>query len=145
MLKEFRNIVCPIDFDEPSLAAVRVGKQISQENDGKLYVMHAVHPSTTVLAVGGAAQSAHDVRMAEQQLDRISREHLGDVDHQVLVRVGDAAEELIKAERELSADLVVMAWHADTAVFHLLRRGVMERLAHESYCPVLIVPSKAAH
>jgi len=137
MLKEFRNIVCPIEFDEPSLAAVQVAKQIAQENNGKLYVMHAVHPSTTVLAVGGASQSYHDVKVAEQQLDRISREHLGEVDHQVLIRVGDAAAELIKAEQELSADLVVMAWHADTGVFHLLRRGVMDRLAHESYCPVL--------
>src|SRR6516162_9269660 len=38
----FRRILSPVDFDDNSLAALDVAAQIARDNDGRLFLIHAV-------------------------------------------------------------------------------------------------------
>jgi nucleotide-binding universal stress UspA family protein len=38
----FRRILCPVDFDDNSLAALEVAAQIARQNDGTVLLFHVV-------------------------------------------------------------------------------------------------------
>jgi nucleotide-binding universal stress UspA family protein len=80
-------------------------------------LLHVVKPHVDPLVVGGPAMTQHDAKLAEQEMRRISREHLGGVPHRTLVRIGDPADEVLKVEQELGIDLVVMPTHGHTGCF----------------------------
>lgn len=141
MLKNFKKILCPVELPDESLAALPLAKRIAQANDSVLYVMHVVRQRADPLDVG-AVRLYHDERAAETRLEGIAKEHLEDIQHLTLVRVGNPAEDIIKAQQELAIDLVVMATHGRTGVLHLLRSGVAERVIHDCACPVLTVSDK---
>jgi uncharacterized protein (TIGR02284 family) len=144
MLRGFHKILCPIEFDDRSLTAVTLAKQIARENEGIVYVMHVIPQHSDPLAVGGAVMTHRDEMVAEQRIQQVSRDYLSDVQHRTLVRVGHPAEEVVKAQRELGADLVVMATHRHTGVFHLLTGRVAARVMYESYSPVLTLSDKTS-
>ncbi len=143
MFTEARKILCPTEFNDTFLPAIALARQLAVQNKGKLYVLHVVKPHLDPLVVGGPALAQHDAKLAEQEMTRISVEHLGGVPHQTLVRIGDPAEEVLKTEQELGIDLVIMPTHGHTGVFHLLTNGVAEKVIHESYCPVLTLSEHA--
>jgi glycine betaine transporter len=142
MIGDAKNILCPIEFDESFLNVLMLSKQLVQRNAGTLYLMHVV-PEGDPLVIGSAAKPHHDEVLAEQELKRVIQEHLSDVPARIVLRVGDAAEEIIKAEREFGIDLVVMPTHANTGVFHLLTNRVADHVIHGSFCPVLALSENA--
>ncbi len=143
MFTNARKILCPTEFTETFLPALLLAKQVATQNKGTLYVLHVVKPHVDPLVVGGPAMAQHDAKLAEREMIRLSQEHLGGVPHRTLVRIGDPADEVLKAEQELGIDLVIMPTHGHTGVLHLLTNGVAEKVIHESYCPVVILSDKA--
>jgi len=55
------------------------------------------------------------------------------------VRSGASVSGLLKAEKDLSIDLVVMATHGRTGKRHTLLGSVTEQVVRRSICPVLTV------
>ncbi len=109
MLIDYKRVLCPVQFDKNSLAALAVAKEIATQNKGKLFVMHVVSAHTDPTRVGGAAMAAHDEKVAQEELAKLEKEQLADIDHEVVRRLGNPAEEVGKAEHEFGIDLVVMA------------------------------------
>ncbi len=139
MLTNFKRVLCPVQFDKNSAAALAIAKEIVQHNSGKLFVLYAVSPHADPTRVGGPAMAAHDEKVAEQEMARLKNEALADVEHEAIIVIGNAAEEIVKAEHDYGADLVVMATHGRTGVSHLVLGSVAERVVRESVCPVLTI------
>jgi nucleotide-binding universal stress UspA family protein len=142
MLTSFKRVLCPIQFDPHSEAALATAKEIVKQNNGKLFVLYSVSPHVDPTRVGGAAMPAHDEKTAEQELARLKREMLADVDCETIILRGGAAEEIIKAEHDYGIDLVVMATHGRTGVTHLVLGSVAEHVVRSSICPVLTLRPK---
>jgi nucleotide-binding universal stress UspA family protein len=63
------------------------------------------------------------------------------VEHRI--EIGDAAKEILRAARDLSADLIVMGTHGRTGIARLLG-SVAEKVVRRAQCPVLTIrPSLA--
>jgi universal stress protein A len=140
----FNRILCPIDFDGNSMAALRMARGIAEQNKARLYVLHVVPPGDpTVMSAPMIAEQKGNHARAE--LLRISNTELLGVDHETLVRFGHPAKEIIAGEAATNADLVVMATHGRTGISHLVLGSVAEKVVRESSCPVLTVRMKAAH
>jgi universal stress protein A len=142
MLIDYKRVLCPVQLDKNSLAALAVAKEIATQNNGKLFVMHVVSAHTDPTRVGGAAMAAHDEKIAEQELAKLEKEQLGDIEHEIIRRLGNPAEEVGKAEHDFGIDLVVMATHGRTGVSHLVLGSVAERVVREAVCPVLTIRAK---
>ncbi len=142
MLTNFKRVLCPVQFDKNSVAALALAKEIVKQNQGRLFVLNIVSPHSDPTRVAGAAMAAHDEKLAEQELARLKAEMLADVEHETILRLGNPAEEIIKAEHDYGADLVVMATHGRTGVSHLVLGSVAERVVRESVCPVLTMRPK---
>jgi nucleotide-binding universal stress UspA family protein len=136
MAQEKMRILCPVDFDRNSLAALDLARDLVRENGGKLYVLHVIPPPDpfVISAPFILERSAHFARM---RLEEIARESLGEIDYLLLVKTGKPAESIISSAGELNVHMIVMATHGRSGVPRLVLGSVAERVIRESPCPVL--------
>ena len=134
----FHRILCPIDFDDNSLSALQLGVQLAERDQATLYLMHVIRVVEEA-TVAAPAIFERDERTTQSELQKIAERQLHGINHQVLLRYGNPAEQIIFAERELGVELVVMATHGRTGISHLFFGSVAERVVRESACPVLTV------
>jgi universal stress protein A len=138
----FRSILVPVDFDEGALSALSLAKELAAIGNATIHLMHVV---PVVLAPG---EAAHILIVREDEvkaeLEKMRREHLGGIRHQIHVRTGDIARNIGSAARELNADLIIMPTHGRRGLPRLFLGSVAERVIRDAPCPVLTVrPSTA--
>lgn len=134
----FQRILCPVDFDSNSVAALRLAKELAQRDNAKLYLFHSI-PPTDPLVVSAPMLAKRTEEEARRELGKIETGELGGVPHELLLRVGHPSEEVITVAKDLRADLIVMATHGRTGIPHLVIGSVAERVVREAPCPVLTV------
>jgi universal stress protein A len=134
---QFSKILCPVDFDQSSLAAVRVAADLAWERNANLHLLHVLDREAFSF---GKIESA-----ARTKLERISRQKLkAGTRYELLVMIGDPAVEVLQAATRLGIDLIVMATHGRKGLRRLVLGSVAERVVREAQCPVLTVKPKAA-
>jgi universal stress protein A len=134
---QFSNILCPVDFDQNSLAAVPYAAELALERNATLHLLHVLDPEAFSF---GKIESA-----AQTKLEQISHQKLKvGTRYELLVIAGDPAVEILQAATRLNIDLIVMATHGRTGLRRLALGSVAEPVVREARCPVLTVKPKAA-
>jgi universal stress protein A len=136
----FRNILCPVDFDDNSLEALDVAANLSRQNDGTVSVLHIVPmlvPPAGIPAYVDLYKGQEED--ARRRLEEIAHKRLAGIKYELLTHVGDPAGVILKAERTTGADLVVMATHGRRGFSRIFLGSVAEIVLRESTCPVLTV------
>ncbi len=139
---QFSNILCPVDFDQGSLAALPVSADIALEHNAVLHLLHVIHlhPSAEPSLSFGEAQAT-----ALNRLEQIGHQKLkAGTRFELHIVTGDAAGEVLHAVTRLGIDLIVMATHGRRVVRRLVLGSVAERVVREARCPVLTVKPKTA-
>ncbi len=54
-------------------------------------------------------------------------------------RIGTDYEEIVNYSKEINSDLIVIATHGRTGIFHTLLGSVAEKVIRFSKCPVLVI------
>jgi nucleotide-binding universal stress UspA family protein len=149
MAQLFRKILCPVDFDDNSMAALDIACKLAAQNDASLCLIHVVPFPVAPLVPGnvGAVPSSFPIweQEAKVKLEQIGRERIPNtIQYEIVSTIGLPAEVTVRAETERAVDLVVMATHgrSRSAVGHFFIGSVAERVVRESLCPVLIVPPR---
>ena len=79
-------------------------------------------------------------RERQEELVKLAREHIpATVRYETLVVNGWPGEAVLKAARDLDADLIVMGTHGRRGLAHLMIGSVAERVVRAAPCPVLTV------
>lgn len=138
----FKKILCPIDFDDNSYGALDLAVDLAQQNQAKVYLLHVVTPVDPLVVSAPLALERLKER-AIADLARIEGERLKNIPHETSLRVGHPAHEIIATQKEIGAELIVMATHGRTGVSHLLMGSVSERVVREASCPVLTIHAKS--
>lgn len=136
MRKLFRRILCPVAFDENSIAALELACELAWEDGSSICLLHVV-PELPVDA--GPVEPLREAESdAVAKLQEWARQYLqGKVQYEVIARTGDPARIIIGMVNEIAADSVVMATHGRTGLSHLILGSVAERVVRESPRPVL--------
>jgi len=145
MTQTFRKILCPLDFDESSMAALEVACKVAAQNDASLYIMHVVAMPPHASEMPPEALKPNPVweRDAKLKLDHLAGERIPrGIRWQTLTRTGFAAAEIVAAAKDSNVDLIVMATHgrSRSALAHFFLGSVAERVVRSSICAVLVVP-----
>ncbi len=112
----FRKILCPVDFDDNSMAALDLACKIAAQNDAALCLMHVVPFPLAASEIGPLPSESLPVweHGAQVKLEQIGRERIpSSLRCEIASRSGQPVEAIIGAETELSVDLVVMATQED--------------------------------
>jgi nucleotide-binding universal stress UspA family protein len=130
-----RHILCPVNYSAIGRIAFEHAASVAQQFGARLTVLFAVEEED------GTAES---LRRAEARLRSwLPADTPSAYDLQPVIRVGDAAQEIILLARETAADLIVIgAQHrrfVDTTVLGV----TTERVTRHATCPVLVAPRQS--
>ena len=139
------TIICPVDFSEPSRAALRFAATIATHFYAGLTVVTVEDPLLS--AAGGAVYGAGTY-------ENRSREELwqfvGDTfQHRtptlagirLEVATGEPAREILRVANAQNADLIILSTHGRTGARKAFFGSTTERLLRDTPVPVLVTPS----
>jgi universal stress protein A len=142
-----KNILVPTDFSEYSDKALQQAMDIAKQYSSKIYLLHVVglviqctmdyclDPKTSTLVERETITAAK--KMIQDQLGKFPDSK--SVDIVADIRTGTPYEEILKAQQEKKADLIVIASHGQTGLMRHLIGSVAEKVMRQSKCPVLLV------
>lgn len=134
MKQLFKTIVCPIDLEAHMKSALEMARQLAEQNAARVCLIHVVTPQLP----GPIEPAPGWENKAQRKLDAIARENFGDkVQWQASIVKGEASLAIIRAAKQLGADLIVMATHRYTGLNRVLLGSVTELVVRESPIPVL--------
>ena len=149
----YKRILCPVDFSESSLQALKYAISLTQEADGQLTVLHVLEhelPSRAVLAAGkddGVMTVSEFMRAREEDLER--RLHDISVGAPEFCRVealmthGKPWREVLRVAAEQHSDLIVMGVQGRGATDLLFFGSTTQHVVREASCPVLTLRQAA--
>lgn len=142
-------VVCPVDFSEVSLHALRYAADLCRECGGHLLLLHVVEP-----IVAPSDFSFGPVTLTEVEdglLDR-ARTALSETAGslglpaertEVAVARGRASDEVVRTALEKKAGLIVMGTHGYSGLSHALLGSTAERVVRKARCPVMTLKPDA--
>ena len=147
------NILIATDGSGRSLHAARyIRTLVNREEVRRISVLAVVRPFAAVpfasdfgedhpqesLSEGGPGYSFQ--RAAREAVERVAAELKDFVpDVQTLVWNGSPADEIVRAAKELEADLIVVGSRGSGRVDSLIMGSVSHRVLNYAHCPVLVV------
>jgi universal stress protein A len=140
MAGSFKKILCPVDFDENSIAALDAAASMAHESDAVVEVLHVV----PIIIQPGGMPIYLDVYTAEEKdsqvkLAALAKAHLGGVNYELRTTVAQPSAAILHAQKTLGADVIVMGTHGRRGLAHFLTGSVAERIVREAQCPVLTI------
>ena len=143
-----RRIICPLDFSEPSQKAMEAAVELAEQFRAEVVFVHVIAPAAPGIpadpayAFAGAEEYDKAVRTkAEEQLTMAAHNLPEGLQSRNVIATGNAADEIVRAARDESADLVVIATHGLTGWRHLVFGSVAEKVIRLSERPVLVIPA----
>jgi nucleotide-binding universal stress UspA family protein len=141
MTIEFKHLLVPIDFGEPSERALDAAIELARKFGAQLTLVHVYEIPAYVY--GGMTYATADLfgpieDAARESLDKALREVQGKLPGaKAVLRRGPAAMEILAAIDELHPDMVVIGTHGRKGVKHALLGSVAEKVVRLSPAPVL--------
>jgi len=146
-MANFQRILVPVDFSEPSRAALETAIEIARRWPESVvtvlhvygvpvyaYVEGTVLPPQILSEIAGAAQDAV-AKLCGEYADR-------GVALRPVSELGTPMDIIRRAEEDQS-DLIVMGTHGRTGLPHIVLGSVAERVVRHAPCPVLTVRGRA--
>ncbi|MFP4499091.1 MAG: universal stress protein [Vulcanimicrobiota bacterium] len=153
----FKKILCPIDFSEPSLEALKAADELAVHFDAQLILLNV----TDVVPIAPATYSPaapvptpFDVpsyqlelkKMAKKKLDEVRKKYVTNKNKTIAVVVqGDTAKEIVEKADEADVDLIIIATHGHSGWGRFIFGSVAEKVIRLATRPVLTIqePLKA--
>lgn len=140
------RILCPIDFSDFSLDALRHGLGLAQWYSAQLTLFH-VYQVSQPLTVGGIPGSVPvfvetDPNKMAEEVRRFCAPLVGRSGQsvEIVVRPGDAAKEIRQEAEQLPFDLLILGTHGRSGFERLFLGSVTEKVLRSTRVPVLTIP-----
>jgi universal stress protein A len=139
MAYPFKEILSPVQFDDNSIAALQVAKQLALTHGSTIHVLHVV----PIILVPGEGYIVYSLEEQEQNakkaLAEMVQQQLSGVNYKISTKIGEIARSVLEVAHEVRADLIVMATHGRSGLPHFFLGSVAEKVVREAQCPVLTV------
>lgn len=137
----YKIILCPVDFDAGSIAALGQARRLALAAGATLHVLHVVP------LIPGAGEIADSIgpsgdESARQRLRELVERELAGLKSEIHIKIAlhsDIAGGILATADEVKADLIVTATHGRAGLAHLLLGSVTEAVVRRAPCPVLAV------
>ena len=142
-----KNILVPTDLSEHAEEALDYACELAVKLDATVHLVNVIGiPSLGVPELGIAVTSTMiDSMISENQqaLDALASRRRSDARiGQILLKTGDARDQIDEAAKEVGADLIVMGTHGRRGVSRALLGSVAEMIVRTAPCPVLTIRAR---
>lgn len=139
-----RRILAPTDFSHRSEIAIDYAVELARRMSAQLTLLHVLpEPSALDYNIGGFPREEWE-QAQEEAKNKLAAElahakrTLLEVDARLQTGV-DLHDEILRAAKRISADLMVLSTHGYTGWKHVLFGGDAEKILEHAPCPILIV------
>jgi nucleotide-binding universal stress UspA family protein len=143
----YKRILCPVDFSESSLHALKYAMSMAQEADGRLAVLHVVeHEFQNITDIAGVAHDAgmtigDFLKQREEALRRRLQDTVAGASEfcsaESLIAQGKPWREVLRMAAERQRDLIVMGVQGRGAADLWFFGSTTQHVVREASCPVL--------
>ena len=142
------KILCAIDFSDAAEITLSYGKSLAAEFGSTLFLCHIVSGTLMVSSLGHAylayAEAEGDrIELARERLEKMAKDF--DINCEVIVSCGHAADEINETARKNDIDMVIAATHGGSGLKRFLVGSVTDRLIKILTCPLLVLHSQEDH
>jgi nucleotide-binding universal stress UspA family protein len=139
----FKHTLVATDFSESAKKALELAIEISRKFGTRLTLVHCWEPPSYAYGSGLYAPVDTMTPMQEAAASCL-QEALVDLktdipEAEVLLRTGQAWEEILAAAKQIGADLIVVGTHGRRGLDHVLMGSVAEKVVRMARVPVLTV------
>jgi nucleotide-binding universal stress UspA family protein len=147
MTYPYRSILNPIAFDDASLLALGLAKEIAVHHGATLHLLH-VAPTVGAIGEPDVAEdpTSPGEGKARPMLEEIAAKHLGGLQYKIHTASSTErlyAKAIVQVAKEVEADLIILKTHGRTGLSHLLLGSVAEEVVRTAPCPVMTLTSAA--
>jgi nucleotide-binding universal stress UspA family protein len=158
--KKIEKVIIALDYDPTAEKVAESGYSMAKAMDAEVILLHVIsdperyHPTRHIRVMGFAGRddkvplNLDDIdalkKVAQQFLDK-TKLYIGDESIQTIITEGDRAKSIIKAAKNLHADIIVIGANSRKWSENKFMEGVTERVLLHSGIPVLIIPIKKHH
>jgi nucleotide-binding universal stress UspA family protein len=136
----YRRILAPVEFDDTAHAVLEAAIRIAAKNGGTVFLMHVVPMVVAPTGMPNYVDLYKDQeKIAREELESIVKRERSEVKFELMTRIGDPAHEILALERQMAADLIMLATHGRKGVRRMLLGSVTEAVLRNATCPVLTV------
>ena len=153
---EMKKVLVAVDLDPTAQKVAEFGYSLAKAMAAEVVLLHVIVDGTyyskgnfPIMGYTGFivspllfnTESEEPKIESQKYLDQI-KIHLNDNALQTLIKEGDAADMIVKAANEISADVIVIGSHSRRWLEEILMGSVTEKVLHRSAIPLLIVPTQ---
>lgn len=138
----YRDILCAVDFSEPSRAALHRAIALATTFDASLTIVHVVQPPSLPIDVPvnpGWMQEVHDQVEGTLLSWKQVAATAGVKRIETVLLEGNTWDLIVTRARDGGSDLIVAGTHGRIGIKHVLLGSVAERVVRHASCDVLIV------
>jgi len=152
-----KKILIALDYDPSAQNVAESGYALAnsmQANVTLLHVMadYAYYSSVNYSPIMGfnsfinsdfsqVAESEALTKAAEDFLIK-TRTFLGDESIQVLIKDGNAGDQILETAKEMNADFIVLGKHSRSVIEKIIMGSVTQKVLQQSKIPLLIIPTE---
>ena len=153
-----KKVLIALDYDSNSSQIAKIGHQLAQGIGAETVLLHVVADESNytamqynpMMGMGGfdynvfvdVIDTAGFLDAGDYYLEHI-KENLNDESIQILVKIGNASDEILVNAEAINADLIVVGTHSKRWLEKILIGSVSESILKDSKIPVLIIPTKS--
>jgi len=143
-MKKLNRIIVGIDISEKSDNVLKRALIMAKENKAELFIVHAVStPWLSIPSYFGSKDIVIDIEGIKKTIEKKIKAFESKVSCFVFVKEGDADDVLLYAAKLHLADMIVLGAHSKTKGRKRFLGTTVQKVAHKSHLPVLIVKNPA--
>jgi nucleotide-binding universal stress UspA family protein len=154
---KLKKVIIALDYDPTAQKVAEIGFSIAKSMKAEVILLHVISDPvyyssveySPIMGFSGFMETAQiqlnsvdSLKKASQLFLDKSKEHLGDKAIKTVVKEGDLSESILKAAKELNADIIVIGSHSRRWLDEILLGSVTEKVLHQTSLPLLIIPTK---
>ena len=138
-----KKILVALKFIEEPDDILKRALSVAKKYNALIYTLHVIHDMPRLSFYSDAYRLWEEfrdkaVKETMEQMSKFVKTLSHDFDKvEVLIGVGNAAEEIVKRAEDLDVDLVIVGKHQRSSVQHLMHHNVGEHVVRLSKKPVL--------
>src|ERR1700686_1516357 len=105
---QYEKVLCPIAFHANCFEALEVARRCVDREAGTLYLLHVVR-KVDPLEISAPAIEELLTKKSVERLRQIIKEKLPDLNVEPVLRSGHPVEEIIEAQKQVGAGIIVRA------------------------------------
>jgi universal stress protein E len=134
----FSNVLCPVDFSEPSKRALTNAVILAKKFNAKLNIITVFEPIDYVskrISLDLDEENANQLKKVKHEMKEFLKEFvLEDVVHKIEIKKGKAYEKILNTIKSQNIDLLIMGTNGRSGLSRFFMGSVTEKVIREMPC-----------